>query len=267
MLDHLIVAPGERPQLDHRSTDDKLGLTDKLEASKRLEELRQELTVLQGRLWAESDRAMLVVLQAMDAAGKDGTIRMVFSGVNPQGCRVVSFKAPSENELERDYLWRCHAHVPASGEIGIWNRSHYEDVLVVRVNGWISEDHARKRLRHIREFETLLADEGTTIVKIYLHVSEEEQRERLQSRLDDPEKHWKFRRGDLDDRARWPQFMRAYEEAIQETSTDAAPWYVVPADRKWVRNVAVSEILVETLRRMDPQIPKPAENLEGIIVR
>lgn len=267
MLEHLIVTPGQSPQLDHRSTDDKLGLTDKTEASKHLEELRRELTVLQGRLWAESDRAMLVVLQAMDAAGKDGTIRMVFSGVNPQGCRVVSFKAPNESELDRDYLWRCHAHVPASGEIGIWNRSHYEDVLVVRVNGWISEDHARKRLRHIREFETLLADEGTTVVKIYLHVSEDEQRERLQARLDDPEKRWKFRKGDLDDRARWPQFMHAYDEAIQETSTEAAPWYVVPADRKWVRNVAVSEILVETLRRMDPKIPAAEDHLEGIIVR
>ena len=267
LVDVLRVPPGQRPCLHERATDDRLGLVDKVEGAKRLEELRQELSLLQGHLWAEHDRALLLVLQAMDAAGKDGTIRMVFTGVNPQGCRVVSFKAPSESELERDYLWRCHANVPAAGEIGIWNRSHYEDVLVVRVNGWVPEEQCRKRLRHIREFESMLADEGTTVVKVYLHISEDAQRQRLQARLDDPEKRWKFRKGDLDDRARWPQFMHAYEDAIEATSTEQAPWFVVPADRKWVRNVAVAEILVDTLRRMDPRIPAPTENLEGIIVR
>ena len=209
---------------------------------------------------------MLLVLQALDAGGKDGTIRSVFTGVNPQGVRVVSFKQPSETELAHDYLWRVHHEVPERGAIGIFNRSHYEDVLVVRVHGIVPKHEWRRRYRHIREFERMLADEGTTIVKVFLHISRDEQRERLQSRLDTPDKNWKFRAGDLEDRARWDDFMAAYTDAIAETSTAWAPWYIVPANRKWVRNVAVSTLLVHTLKAMDPKYPPPEKGIESIKV-
>jgi PPK2 family polyphosphate:nucleotide phosphotransferase len=266
MLDRLLVPTGSAAKLSDRSTDDKLGLADKREADQALTEMRPKLFDLQGRLWAESKRALLVVLQAMDAAGKDGTIRHVFSGVNPQGVRVTSFKAPSERELSQDYLWRVHANTPARGEIGIFNRSHYEDVLAVRVRQLVPERQWRRRYRHIREFERLLADEGTVIVKIHLHISRDEQRERLQARLDDPAKRWKFRVGDLDDRKLWDDFQVAYEDAITETNSRDARWYVVPADRKWVRNVAVSKILVHTLEKMAPQYPPSPENLDSVEV-
>jgi PPK2 family polyphosphate:nucleotide phosphotransferase len=251
------VEPGDRPRLGARDTSDRLGIADKQAAATRLEDLVGRLALLQNRLWAEGTRSVLLVLQGMDASGKDGAIRRVFTGVNPMGCRVVAFKAPAGVELRHDYLWRIHAACPDRGQIGIFNRSHYEDVVAVRVRKLAREPVWQRRPRHIREFERLLADEGTVQVKVFLHISSEEQRKRLQERLDDPEKRWKFRPEDLDDRRLWDEFQAAYEEVIRETSTDWAPWHVVPADRKWVRNVAVAELLVDTLERMDPQLPSP----------
>ncbi len=270
MSDNLIadlrVRPGEPARLGERASWDDLGLDDKDEGRALLDDLMARMYDLQRELWAEDKRAVLLVLQGMDTAGKDGTIRRVMSGVNPQGVSVASFKKPSELELDHDYLWRVHAVCPRRGSIGIFNRSHYEDVGVVRVNGWISEEVAEQRLRQIRDFERHLAENGTVIRKVFLHISKDEQRERLQERIDTPEKHWKFNLGDLDTRAQWDDYMRAYDDAITATSTDDAPWYVVPADRKWVRDVAVARLLVDTLEGMDLQTPPPDPDLQGLVV-
>jgi PPK2 family polyphosphate:nucleotide phosphotransferase len=265
MIDALRVTPGEHPHLARRATDDRLGIEDKEEGRVLLAELHERLEVLQQRLYAESRRSVLLVLQGLDASGKDGVIRSVFTGLNPQGCRIASFKAPTAGELAHDYLWRVHAQLPARGEIGIFNRSHYEDIVAVRVRGLAPEAVWRKRAGHIREWERMLVDEGTTIVKVFLNVSRDEQRARFQERLDDPEKRWKFRRGDLDDRARWDDFVRAYDEAIAETSTAWAPWHVVPADRNWVKSVAVATLLVDALERMAPQLPDP-ESVDDVVI-
>lgn len=206
------------------------------------------------------------MLQGLDASGKDGTIRSVFTGVNAQGCRVVSFTAPAGHERAHDYLWRVHSACPERGEIGIFNRSHYEDVITVRVRGLAPEAVWKRRFGHINDFERLLTDEGTTLVKVYLHISRQEQRRRLQSRIDNPERRWKFQAADLEDRARWDEFQRAFEETLTKTSTEWAPWYVVPSDRKWVRNVAVGSLLVEILCRLDPQPPEPVEGFTGLVV-
>jgi PPK2 family polyphosphate:nucleotide phosphotransferase len=265
LLDEILVPPGERARLAERDTASRLGL-EKDEAEDLVGELGEELGALQDRLWAEDRRAVLLVLQGLDTSGKDGTIRRVFTGVNPQACRVASFKAPSGVELDHDYLWRVRAVCPGRGEIGIFNRSHYEDVGVVRVKQLVPEEVWRRRYRHIRDFERLLTDEGTTVVKVFLHISKDEQRERLQARLDDSTKTWKFRLGDLDDRKLFDDFVAAYDEALTETSTEWAPWHVVPADRKWVRDVAVATLLAETLRQMDPQYPPPPDDLAGVTV-
>lgn len=262
----LLVRPGQPAGIRGRDPADRLGLDGKEESQAMVDELILELRGLQERLWAESRRSLLLVLQGLDTSGKDGTIRHVFQGVNPQGCRVASFKVPTVTELAHDYLWRVHAACPARGEIGIFNRSHYEDLLVVRVKELVPRAVWRRRYRHVRELERLLAEEGTTIVKVFLHISPDEQRERLQARIDDPEKRWKFRSGDLDDRALWDAYTDAYEDALTKTSTAWAPWYVVPADRKWARNAAVASLLVETLRELDPQFPEPAEDMNGIVV-
>lgn len=266
MLDRLRVAPGEAANLDTRDPRDDLGLEGKASAKDRREDLLAELFDLQRLLWAEDARSVLLVLQGMDTSGKDGTIRSVFSGLNPQGVHVASFKKPTEHELDHDYLWRVHAVAPARGSIGIFNRSHYEDVGVVRVNGWIGQDEVQRRFRQIRDFEQHLAETGTVIRKVFLHISKDEQRERLQARIDTPEKHWKFNLGDLEVRKQWDDYMRAYEDAITATSTDPAPWFVVPADRKWVRDVAVTTILADALRGMDLQPPDPDPALHGIVV-
>ncbi len=221
---------------------------------------------LQRRFFAADERALLVVLQAMDAGGKDGTIRSVLSGLNPAGVDVNGFGVPSEEERAHDFLWRIHAHAPATGMIGVFNRSHYEDVLVVRVKELEPDAVWKRRYGHIRHFEELLADEGADVVKIFLNVSKEEQRERLQDRVDDPDERWKFRIGDLDDRALWDDYQRAFRDAIRETSTDDAPWYVVPADRKWVRNLTVARILRHHLEAIDPQYPAADEGIEGVVV-
>ena len=254
MLDELRVQGKTGAQLDKRDPRDDLGFN-KAKATKALADEVVKLADLQERLWAEQKHSLLVVLQAMDAGGKDGTIRAVLSGVNPQGVHITGFKAPTPNELAHDYLWRVHAAAPAHGEIGVFNRSHYEDVLVVRVHGIVAEERWRKRYGHIRDFEQRLVEEGTTIIKLFLHISKDEQRERFQERIDDPTKQWKFRKGDLDDRAKWDDFQAAYDDAISETSTDNAPWYVIPGDRNWVRNLAVAKILVNTLEAMNPQYP------------
>jgi PPK2 family polyphosphate:nucleotide phosphotransferase len=265
-LDNLRVDPGQTPRLGERDPAAKPHGLDKEAGLARLGELTGRLEILHARLGAEAKRAVLLVLQGVDAAGKDGTIKHVLRGVNPQGCRIVSFKAPLANELAHDYLWRVHAVCPQRGELGIFNRSHYEDVVAVRVRKLAPEHVWRPRYVHIREFERLLVDDGTTLVKVFLHVSKEEQGKRLQARLDDPEKRWKFRLEDLDDRALWDGFAEAYEDAIRETSTDWAPWHVVPADRKWARNLAVAEILVDTFERLDPQLPATDPRLDAVQV-
>jgi len=225
-------------------------------AREATEELQIELIDLQRRLAAEQRRGLLVVLQAMDTGGKDGAIRKVFSGVNPQGVRVARFERPTPIELDHDYLWRVHEQTPRKGEIMIFNRSHYEDVLVVRVNDLVPASVWKKRYQHIRDFERMLADEGTTIVKFCLLIDKDEQARRLQSRLDDADKNWKFDAHDLEQRKHWDSYMRAYRDAIVETHAPHAPWYVIPANRKWFRDWAVMRILVDTLRAMDPKYPK-----------
>lgn len=226
-------------------------------ARARTEELRLRLISLQERLYAESRQRLLVVLQAMDTGGKDGLIRKVFSGVNPMGVKVARFERPTPAELARDYLWRVHPHVPANGEITIFNRSHYEDVLVVRVNSLVPKSRWKKRFEHIRRFERMLADEGTRIVKIFLHIDRDEQARRLQARLDEPSKNWKFDEHDLVQRQRWDDYMVAFKDAIIETDRKYAPWYVIPANHKWYRDLAAMNILVNTLEDMDPKFPKP----------
>jgi PPK2 family polyphosphate:nucleotide phosphotransferase len=231
-----------------------------------LKELNDRLEELQELLYAEGKHKILIVLQAMDSGGKDGTIRHVFDGTNPQGVKVASFKKPTDEELARDYLWRVHHHAPGSGEITIFNRSHYEDVLVVRVHNLVPAEVWGRRYDHINAFEKLLADEGTTILKFYLHISKEEQKERLQARLDEPHKRWKFAKGDLAERALWDDYEEAFEAVLSTTSTEWAPWYVIPADRKWYRNLVISKILVETLEGLDMCYPDPEEDLEGIVI-
>jgi len=266
-VDRYRIEPGAQVALsDFDPNDSVLFEAGKAASKATLRALRSELADLQRLLWAENKHKVLIVLQAMDSGGKDGTIRHVFRGVNPQGVRVHGFKKPTPEELAHDYLWRVHQHTPGAGEIAIFNRSHYEDVLVVRVHDLVSRDQWSLRFRHIREFERMLADEGTTILKFYLHIDLAEQKERFQARLDEPESRWKFRAGDLDDRKRWPAFMEAYEAALGETSTDYAPWYVIPANKKWYRNLVVSRILIDTLGGLDMAYPEPEEGLDGIVI-
>lgn len=219
--------------------------------------LHDELALLQDRLWAESTRSLLVVLQGLDASGKDGTIKHVFRGVNPQATTVASFKQPTPQEQGHDFLWRVHSRVPGAGEIGVFNRSHYEDVLVVRVHGLVPEKLWRGRYDLINEFERNLADGGTTIVKFFLHVSFEEQGRRLLRRLEEPDKRWKARAADYEERRLWDSYAAAYTDVLERTSTTAAPWFVIPSDHKWYRNWAVSQVLLHTLEKMDPRYPDP----------
>lgn len=261
------IAPGTRVNLSHHDPESKGGFDGgKRDGKKALPELRGRLADLQRRLWAESEQSLLVVLQAMDTGGKDGTIRHVFRGVNPQGVDVHGFGVPTEEELAHDYLWRVHHHTPADGRIAIFNRSHYEDVLVVRVRELVPPEVWSRRYEHIRAFEKMLDDEGTTIVKVFLHISKSEQKERFEARLAEPEKNWKFRKGDLEDRALWDDYRQAYEDAMSATSTERAPWYVVPANRKWYRNLVVSSILVETVEGMNPRFPDPDPDLADVVV-
>ncbi|QDU87592.1 Polyphosphate kinase 2 (PPK2) [Pirellulimonas nuda] len=239
---------------------------DKESAAAQIEENTAKSRELAYKLYAEDRRALLVVLQGMDTAGKDGTIRVVMTGINPQTFQIKSFKQPSETELDHDFLWRIHNAVPRRGNIGVFNRSHYEDVLVVRVHNLVPEDEWRKRYDKINAFEELLVEGGVTLMKCFLHVSKEEQRERLQSRLDEPHKRWKFSRADLAERLLWDDYQKAYEDALTKCNTKDAPWHIVPSDRKWYRNLVVSQLLLETLEGMDPQFPAPEAGLDGIVV-
>ncbi len=229
-----------------------------------MEKLTDKLGKLQELLFAEHKHKLLVVLQGMDTSGKDGTVRHVMRGVSPQSVRAVSFKKPTQAELEHDFLWRVHANVPASGEIVIFNRSHYEDVLIVRVHELVHEKIWRKRYDQINDFERMLAESGTTILKFFLHISNEEQRQRLQARLDDPTKRWKFQHGDIEERMLWNDYMKAYQDALEKTSTQWAPWTVVPADKKWVRNFVVAKMIVETLDDFGMKYPQPDLKAEKI---
>lgn len=267
-LDRYRVTPGAAFDLSTRAPDDLSAFDGDKDAGKRLvEEQSLRLEELQELLYAEGKHKVLLVLQAMDTAGKDSTIRHVFRSVDPIGVRVTSFKKPTEEELAHDYLWRVHRHTPGTGEISIFNRSHYEDVLVVRVHNLVPEERWRRRYDHIRAFEQLLVDEGTTLVKCFLHISPEAQAERLQARLDDETKRWKFRKGDLAERGRWTEYMAAYEEALAATSTPDAPWYVIPSDRKWYRNLVVGQLLIRALESLDMEYPNPEEDLEGVVIR
>jgi PPK2 family polyphosphate:nucleotide phosphotransferase len=258
------VTPGEPVRLAEMPTRADGFADDRGAAEKEFKDLRKELARLQYRFYADGRHKVLVVLQAMDAGGKDGTIRRVFQGVNPQGVRVTSFKAPSKEELAHDYLWRIHKAVPRQGMIGVFNRSHYEDVLIVRVDGLAPDEVWQARYEQINRFEKLLAETGTTIVKIYLHISKEEQRGRFQDRLDEPEKNWKFSREDLHKRTQWEDYMAAYEDAVNRCSTPWAPWYVIPADQKWYRNLAITRILLDRIEALEPRFPAPEEGLDRI---
>ena len=223
----------------------------KKEAKAAMVELNQKLSELQELLYAEGKHKLLIILQAMDTGGKDGTIRSVFEGVNPQGVKVASFKTPTALELSHDYLWRIHQHTPARGEVVIFNRSQYEDVLVVRVHSLVPEEVWSKRYEHINAFERMLCDEGTTILKFYLHIDLKEQAKRFLARVEDPTKQWKFNPGDLSERERWHEYMHAYEDMLNRTSTAWAPWYVIPANKKWYRNWLIAKIVVKTLKDLD----------------
>lgn len=262
----LIVRPGQRVRLADWDADDAAGLK-KDDAQELLTRNVERLAALEYRLYAENRRALLVVLQGMDAAGKDGTIRHVMSGLNPQSCRVTAFKVPSAEERAHDFLWRIHKAVPAHGEIGIFNRSHYEDVLVVRVHKLVPESVWSARYSQINQFEEMLVANGTVILKFFLHISKDEQRQRLVERLDDRAKNWKITMADAVERRCWKDYQRAYEDALSRCSTDTAPWFIIPANKKWFRNLAVSQIIVEALEKMNPRLPKPPPGLSRIVIQ
>jgi PPK2 family polyphosphate:nucleotide phosphotransferase len=261
----LRIKPGTRVRLEKRDHGATFGW-DKASAAPETARQLARLTELQDRFWAESKRSVLVVLQGIDAAGKDGTINKVMEAFNPQGCPVTSFKVPSAEELAHDYLWRVHKAVPRKGEIGIFNRSHYEDVLVVRVHGFVPKSVWSKRYDQINAFERQLTASGTTIVKFFLSIDKDEQRARFQSRYDDPKKRWKFSMGDLEERKLWDDYQAAFDEAITKTSTDEAPWYVIPANRNWLRNLAVASILADTIADLKPQYPPVASDVPPKLV-
>lgn len=259
---------GDEPRSSIRLAEfatDQTGGFSKHEAKKQTKELIAELQGLQEKLFAQSKHRVLVVLQAIDAGGKDGTIDKVFGPLNANGVNVHGFKAPSEEELAHDYLWRVHEWVPGNGQMTVFNRSHYEDVLVVRVRDFVSEERWSRRYRHIREFERMLTDEGTTIVKFFLTISKDEQKQRFEDRLHDPEKQWKFRVGDLGDRALWDDYQAAFQAMLDETS-DPIPWWVIPSDRKWFRTRLVAQIMVDTLKGLGLEYPPPEEGLDTVTI-
>jgi len=266
-MDRYLVKPGKKVKLENWDPDDKsLVDLDKKDGEKELDEVNDELEKLQELLFAEGKQQLLIILQGMDTSGKDGVIRHVFDGVNPQGVRVASFKVPTAEELSHDYLWRIHKQTPRKGEIVIFNRSQYEDVLVVRVHSLVPEEVWKKRYDQINEFERLLVEEGTTILKFYLHIDKDEQKQRLQARLDEPDKNWKFNPGDLEERKLWPEYQKAYEDVLSKTSTEYAPWYVIPSNRKWYRNLLIGKILVKTLKDMEMKLPEVDFNPKEIVI-
>ncbi len=263
--DYYKVAAGSKAKLSYWKTNDDGGLSQE-EGKTKLAELLKQLADWQGRLYAENKQALLIVLQARDAAGKDGTVKMVIGAFNPNGVQISNFKVPTEEELAHDFLWRVHAKAPRKGLIGVFNRSHYEDVLVTRVHNIIDTKTAQQRLKDILQFEELLTSSGTKILKFYLHISREEQKVRLQERLDDPTKNWKFNVGDLKEREKWDEYTDVYEDALS-LSTKDAPWYVIPADRKWFRDLLISQIVLETLQTMNSQYPQIAFDPKTIIIK
>lgn len=270
-IDKFRVREGARLNLKNYKTDDTDGLKDKDEAKEALANNIKRMSELQDTLYAQDTKALLIIFQAMDAAGKDSAIEHVMSGVNPQGVQVTSFKQPSTEELDHDYLWRCAKNMPERGRIGIFNRSHYEEVLVVRVHpGILQAQHLsddiksdkniwKQRFKQIRNYEDYLADNDTHIIKFFLHVSKEEQKKRFLARIDTPDKNWKFSSSDVKERAFWDDYMKAYKEAIENTSTDKAPWYIIPADKKWFTRLAVSEVIVEKMKSMKLHYPVVTE--------
>jgi PPK2 family polyphosphate:nucleotide phosphotransferase len=260
------VEPGTPIRLAELSPDESEGYASKSDVKRELARHRKRIGELQARLYAEQRQSLLIVLQAMDTGGKDGAIKHVFKGVNPQGCRVWSFKAPSAEERAQDFLWRYHLRTPARGMITIFNRSHYEDVLVVRVKGLVPEAVWRERYDAIRDFERALARENVVVVKFFLHISKDEQKRRLESRLEDPDKHWKFSSNDIKERAFWDDYQRAFEDALNATSSAYAPWYVVPANKKWFRNLVIARTVADTLEAMAPEFPPAEPGLDRIVV-
>ena len=265
-MDRHRIAPDTAVRLADNDTAGTPATTDAESAKKQSKGLRKRLDRLQELLYAEGKHRLLVVLQGMDTSGKDGVVRDVLEGVNPSGVTVIPFKAPSPTELAHDYLWRVHRHVPGNGHITIFNRSHYEDVLVVRVYSLVPPDRWERRYDQINAFERLLTDEGTTILKFFLHISKAEQASRLRSRLDDPTKHWKFAAGDLAERALWDDYTTAYEAVLSRTSTPWAPWWVVPADHNWYRNLVVGSVIVDTLESLHMAYPAPSTDLSKIVI-
>ncbi len=261
------VKPGKNVDLDDWNPSETGNFSgSKGDAAGELERMNTQLAELQELLFGEHKHKVLVVLQGMDTSGKDGTIKHVFKAINPLGVKVANFKRPNTTELEHDFLWRVHTHAPGNGRIVIFNRSHYEDVLVARVHSLVPEETWKGRFEHINAFEKLLADEGTVIRKFFLNISKDEQRQRLQSRIDNPHKRWKFEGADLEERKYWDEYRVAYEDILTRTSTDHAPWYVVPSDRKWFRNLVVSQVLIETFEGLDMTYPEGPAGLEGIVV-
>jgi PPK2 family polyphosphate:nucleotide phosphotransferase len=261
-----LVKPGNEVNLDQWDPDDKGGFSGGKERGlRKIQQLVRQLDALQELLYAGHQQRLLIVLQAMDTAGKDGVIRKVFEGVNPQGVRVATFKQPTPEELDHDYLWRIHKELPAKGEIVIFNRSHYEDVLIVRVHNLVPQSVWEKRYDQINEFERMLTEEGTTILKFYLHIDPDEQKKRLQARLDEPDKRWKFNPDDVKERALWPVYIKAYNAVFSKTSTALAPWYIVPSNSKWYRNLVVAQTLVDVLSGLKMSYPKIKEKTKLVI--
>jgi PPK2 family polyphosphate:nucleotide phosphotransferase len=266
LRDQLLVKPGAKVDLSKHDPSETFG-RHKDDAAGELAANIERLADVQERIWAERKHRVLIVLQGMDASGKDGTIKHVMEGFHPLGCRVIGFGVPSEVELAHDYLWRVHQVVPGNGESAIFNRSHYEDVLVVRVHSLVPKERWARRYDQINAFEQALADEGTTILKFFLHIDLDEQLQRFQDRYDDPSKRWKFKMGDLAEREHWDEYMAAYEEALSRCSTDRAPWFIVPANRKWFRDLAIGGIVAETLEGLKPAYPERPDLPPDLVMR
>ena len=261
----ITIAPGKKPKLASIGSRVETEISKK-DAAKRIAKNAEKMSALAKTMYAENQQSLLLVLQGMDTSGKDGTIRHVTRGMNPRSCVVSSFKKPSDDELDHDFLWRVHKVVPRKGDVGIFNRSHYEDVLIVRVNELVPKSVWEKRYEQINQFEELLVESGTTIVKCFLHISNETQRLRLQERIDIPEKRWKFNMGDLEVRKQWDDYVKAYEAVLEKCNTKHAPWYIIPSDRRWYRNLVVSELVCNTLEKMAPQLPVAEGDFDGLVV-
>lgn len=261
-----LVKPGSSVDLDDWDPNDTGDIPDKAQGKALLKVERERIQNAQKRLYAEGKQSLLVIFQATDTGGKDGAIKGVFKGTNPQGVRIWSFGVPTEEELAHDFLWRIHRRTPGHGMIGVFNRSQYEDVLIARVQELVPEEQWRPRHDIINNFEFALHNHGTRVLKFYLNISKDEQKERLQARLDNPDKNWKFRKGDLQDRALWDDYRAAYQEMLERCSTEYAPWYAIPANKKWYRNLAIARIVADTLEDMDPQFPPPEPGLDEVVI-